>query len=190
MSFFNYLTYENMNLNFTNIPILTTERLVLRGLSEQDTGPIHQLQSDPVVNAFVGRDNSSTIEKAKAYIVKINNLIQQKECLYWAISSKKDNRFIGSVCLWNFDPENEIVEIGYEMLSEFQGNGFMSEALKAVIEFTFNTMEAKIITAFPSSDNSTSVNLLKKLHFNFENKPYNNKHENIKNITTYVLRSR
>ncbi|MBO9584773.1 MAG: GNAT family N-acetyltransferase [Flavobacterium sp.] len=178
-----------MNLNFTSIPILTTDRLLLRALKEEDFEAIHQLHSDPIVNAFVGRANVSTLENAKAYILKMDNLINKKECLYWAITSKKDQKFLGSVCLWNFDTENEIVEIGYELLSEFQSKGYMSEALKAVIEFTFNTMKADLITAFPSEDNIGSVSILKKLGFIFDEKPYNNKHENVKNITTYILKS-
>jgi len=177
-----------MNLNFTSTPVLTTERLLLRGLNEEDFQAVHQLRSDPTVNAFVGRTNSSTLESAKAYILKMNNLVDKKECLYWAITSIADKTFLGSVCLWNFDTENEIVEIGYELLSEFQSKGYMSEALKAVIEFAFTTMNAKLITAFPSADNSNSVSILKKLGFIFDDKPYNNKHDNIKNITTYILK--
>ncbi|RZJ52340.1 MAG: N-acetyltransferase [Flavobacterium sp.] len=178
-----------MNLNFTKFPTLNTERLLLRSFDEKDAEPLHQLRSDPVVNAFVGRDNSSTLESAKAYILKIEDLIQKEECMYWVIASKMDNKFIGCVCLWNYDIENEIIEIGYEMLSEFQGNGFMTEALKAVIDFSFNEMNAKLITAFPSSDNVSSVTILKKLDFVFENESYNNKHDNIENITTYTLTS-
>jgi ribosomal-protein-alanine N-acetyltransferase len=96
---------------------------------------------------------------------------------------------MGTVCLWNFDPENEIVEIGYEMLPEFQGRGIMSEAIKAVTAYTFEEIKAKIITAFPSADNVNSVAILKKLNFEFENKKYNNTHENVNNIVTYTLRN-
>ena len=74
------------------------------------------------------------------------------------------------------------------MLPEFQGKGIMTEALKSVIEFTFSEIKANIITAFPSSDNLSSVTILKKLNFEFEDKLYNNKHENVENIVTYTLR--
>ena len=95
---------------------------------------------------------------------------------------------MGAVCCWNFDLENGILEIGYELLPEFQGKGIMTEALKVVIEYTFNEMKANIITAFPSSDNLSSVTILEKLNFEIENKPYNNKHDNVANIVTYTLR--
>ncbi|WP_053004351.1 GNAT family N-acetyltransferase [Flavobacterium sp. ABG] len=177
-----------MNIDFTNFPDLPTERLHLRAISEQDAEAIHKLQSDSVVNAFVGRNITSTLESAKAYVLRMRTLVQKNECIYWVIASKDNNTFIGSICCWNFDLENEIVEIGYEMLPEFQGKGFMTEALKAVIEYTFGTIKANLITAFPSSDNNNSVAILEKLDFVFENESYNNKHQNIKNLTTYTLR--
>lgn len=74
------------------------------------------------------------------------------------------------------------------MLSEFQGKGLMSEAIQKVTEYAFDEMKAAIITAFPSSDNN-SVALLKKMNFEFEDKKYNNTHENVANSITYTLRN-
>lgn len=179
-----------MVLDFKNFPKLTTERLVLRNIEKTDADLIHQLRSDEIVNAFVGRDNSSTVEKAKDYILKIQNLIHQNECIYWVISLKENNDLIGCICLWNFDPENEIVEIGYEMQTAFQGRGIMGEAIKKIITYAFEEIKAKMITAFPSSDNIHSVALLKKLNFEPEDKKYNNTHKNIKNLVTYTLKNK
>ncbi|WP_316633960.1 GNAT family N-acetyltransferase [uncultured Flavobacterium sp.] len=161
----------------------------MRNIQNTDAALIHKLHSDPIVNAFVGRDNSSTLKNAKDYIVKMQNLIDRNECIYWVISLNGSDNLVGSVCLWNFDFENEIVEIGYEMLHDFQGKGIMSEAIKKVIEYAFEEIKAKLITAFPSADNNNSVSILKKLNFEFEDKKYNNTHANIKNLVTYTLRN-
>jgi ribosomal-protein-alanine N-acetyltransferase len=177
-----------MILDFSNFPELTTQRLILRNLASQDFELIHKLHSDPIVNSFVGRDNSSSLEKAKKYITKIDNLVTNNECIYWVITLKEDNNLIGSICLWNFDLENKIIEIGYEMLSEYQGKGYMTEALKEVIKYAFEKINSSVITAFPSSDNINSVSILKKLNFKYEDKPYNNTHLNVENLVTYTLR--
>ena len=177
-----------MKLDFNKFPKLKTQRLILRNLENQDYERIHKLHSDPIVNSFVGRDNSSNLEKAKTYIIRMNNLIAKNECLYWVITTKEKNDLIGSICLWNFDLENKIVEIGYEMLSQYQGKGFMTEALKEVVKHAFEEINSAIITAFPSSDNVNSVSILKKLNFQYEDKPYNNTHLNIENLVTYTLR--
>lgn len=178
-----------MEFNFKDFPKLITERLVLRNIKNTDVALIHKLHSDPIVNAFVGRENSSSLKKAEEYVLKMQNLIAKNECIYWTITEKGNNNLIGSICLWNFDIENDAVEIGYEMLSEFQGKGIMTEAIKKVIEYAFEKIKAKIITAFPSSDNINSVSILKKMNFQLENKKYNNTHQNIKNLVTYTLRN-
>ena len=178
-----------MEINFNNFPELVTERLILRNIENNDIELIHKLHSDPIVNAFVGRNNSSNLKLAEAYITKMHNLIAKNECIYWVVTEKGKNDLIGSVCLWNFDIENEIVEIGYEMLNEFQGKGIMTEVIKKVVEYAFTVIKPKLITAFPSSDNLSSVTLLKKLNFKLENKNYNNTHENVKNLVTYILRN-
>ncbi|MET3018977.1 GNAT family N-acetyltransferase [Flavobacterium hydatis] len=177
-----------MKLDFTEFPRLETQRLVLRSLENQDFELIHKLHSDPVVNSFVGRDNSSSLEKAQAYIIRMNNMVAKNECIYWVITTKENNDLIGSACLWNFDFENKIVEIGYEMLPDYQGKGFMTEALREVVKHAFEEINSVIITAFPSSDNVSSVSILKKLNFQHEDKPYNNTHQNVANLVTYTLR--
>jgi ribosomal-protein-alanine N-acetyltransferase len=177
-----------LNLNFIDFPRLYTERLILKKVLKKDYNFIHKLHSDPIVNAFVGRENTTTLEQAREYIERISGMVKKKECLYWAITLSNNDALIGSACCWNFDHESDIVEIGYEMLPEFQGKGYMKEALQAVLKFTFNNLKAKVITAFPSSDNINSVAILKKLNFVFENQNYNNKHVNIENIVTYTLR--
>ena len=178
-----------MELNFKDFPKLITERLILRNIENSDIELIHKLHSDPIVNTFVGRNNASNLKLAEQYVTKIQNLIVKNESIYWVITEKGKNDLIGSVCLWNYDIENEIVEIGYEMLSEFQGKGIMTEVIKKVVEYTFTIIKAKMITAFPSLDNLNSIALLKKLNFELENKNYNNRHENIKNQVTYTLRN-
>lgn len=177
-----------LNLNFTDFPTLYTDRLILRKVLRNDSNLIHKLHSDPVINAFVGRENVATLKQAQEYIERINGMVKKKECLYWVITLSNNDTLIGSVCCWNFDHESDIVEIGYEMLPDFQRKGYMKEALQAVLELTFNNLKAKVITAFPSSDNINSVTILKKLNFVVENLIYNNKHLNINNMVTYTLR--
>lgn len=109
-----------MVLDFKKFPQLITERLVLRNIENTDAELIHKLRSDEVVNKFVGRDNSSTLAKAKEFIFKIQNLVEKNEGLYWIIRLKENNDLIGTVCLWNFDLENEIVEIDTKCCPNFK----------------------------------------------------------------------
>ncbi len=179
-----------MNLDFSTFPILKTERLILRQLTNKDAKQIHKLRSDPSVNRFIGRTNSTGVEEATEFIKKIVELVQNNQGMYWVIVLKDNTDLIGTICYWNFDVDNEIVEMGYEMLPEFQGKGIMIEAVKRVIEYGFKEMKAKTITALPSADNKSSIALLKKAKFNIDNKSFTNTHENVDNTITYILENK
>jgi len=179
-----------LTLNFSDFPKLTTERVLLRRICAEDLESIHQLRSDQAVNIMIGRETPVNLSQSSEFIIKIEDLVEKRECLYWVLATKEENSLIGTICCWNFDVQNEIVEIGYEMLPEFRGRGLMKEALNKVIEYTFEGLNAKLITAFPSGVNENSVAILKALNFQLEDKSYNNKHTNVADMVTYVLKRR
>lgn len=175
--------------DFSIFPVLSTERLTLRSIADEDLELIHELRSDPVVNVLVGRDQNPTLESTKNFISKIEQLVQNNESMYWIITLKGETDLIGSVCLWNFDLQNDIVEVGYEMRAAFQGKGIMTEALNAVVEYAFRNLQAKMVTALPSADNIKSVALLKKMNFQLVPETCNNTHTDVENVVTYVMKN-
>lgn len=176
------------NLDFSIFPVIKTSRLVLRELSAQDALQIHALRSDPKIAAMTGRTPSTGIEDAMAHIYKIGKLVENNASIYWAISLLDSPSLIGTICLWNFDTENAIAEIGYELLPDFQGKGFMREAIAAVIKYGFEELKIKTITAFPSANNISSVKVLKMAGFKRDGKTYPNSHDDsVDNMATFSL---
>ncbi|WP_051292660.1 GNAT family N-acetyltransferase [Olivibacter sitiensis] len=176
-----------MNTNFSIFPVLETVRLNLRRLSFSDAQAIYQLRSDPKVARLTGKEPFTSINDAIAYIQKIERLFKEHACVFWAISYKGESALIGAICFWNYDVDNSSLEIGYELLPEFQKKGIMAEGLAAVINFGFEKMEADMITAFPSAHNPASVKILEKLNFRLIPKTFQHTHENVERMLTYVL---
>ena len=56
-------------------------------------------------------------------------------------------------------------EIGYELLTNFQGQGIMQEAAEKVVDYAFNTIKVQKIEAIFHRYNQRSINLLEKLLF-------------------------
>ena len=46
---------------------------------------------------------------------------------------------IGTICFWNESADRKSAELGYELHPEYQGNGYMDEAMKEVIGFAFRS---------------------------------------------------
>lgn len=147
------------------MPLLSTERLHLRGLLDSDTPQIMAIRSNPEVNKYLGRSNDITIDEARSFIKKIEGIVSRSEGFYWAVTLKEDNDLIGTICYWNLEPVDKKAEIGYELYPDQQGKGLMQEALSAVLTYGFETANFEIITAFPVEGNESSVKLLVKNGF-------------------------
>lgn len=171
------------NRSFTPFPILTTERLTLRQLSTNDGQNIFALRSDTEINKYLDRQESKTIEDAINFINKFNDSIKNNESIYWAITLTDSKIFVGTICLFDFSNEKNKCEIGYELLTNFQGQGIMKEAIRTVIDYAFQTMRIKKIEAFTHNGNQSSTKLLTK--FDFKKSTENDK-EN-PNLNIYTL---
>ncbi len=154
-----------VNRNFTPFPILTTERLTLRQLSIDDQQNIFALRSDGEINKYLDRAPSKTIEDAINFINKVNDNIQKNNSIYWVIILTKRKTFVGTICLFDFSNGKNKCEIGYELSTNFQGQGIMKEATEKVINYAFQTIRLQKIEAFTHNGNRNSIKLLNKLDF-------------------------
>ena len=162
-----------LNRTFATFPVLITERLTLRQLTMNDEQEIFTLCSDREINKYLDRQVSQTIEDARNFINKINELIHTNESLYWAITLSDKNNLVGTICLFSFSDEHDKCEIGYELLTNFQGQGIMKEAVEKVIDYAFNTINVQKIEASFHRDNLSSRRLLDKFSFKQSNKVEN-----------------
>lgn len=158
-----------MITQFTSFPKITTERLILRELKKEDANEIFFLRTDERVNQFLDRKKATVLQDALDHIQKIETGIAKHQWMYWAISMKEPHSLIGTIGLFNVNNEKRIAEIGYELNPAFFGQGIMQEAIEPVIQFAFEQMNVKTLTAFTKSDNEKSVNLLKRNHFTLDN---------------------
>ncbi len=160
-----------LNRNFTTFPILKTERLTLRQPVLNDEQEIFTLRSDSKINKYLDRQICNTIDDARNFINKVNENIKINNSLYWAITLNDKNRLVGTICLFGFSIENDKCEIGYELLTDFQGQGIMKEAAEKVIDYAFNTIKVQKIEAFLHRENQSSIKLLEKFPFRNSNEP-------------------
>jgi len=152
-------------LNFSPFPTLHTERLTLRKMTPGDADELLRLRSDERVIEHLGFLKMTTREQALRYIEKMKSGQQNNEFLNWVVSSNDDLKFLGTVVIWNISTENHRAETGYMLHHEFQGKGYMNEAMKQVIKFGFNTIGLHSIEAIVSPENKASVQLLSRLDF-------------------------
>ena len=154
--------------NFKPFPSLSSQRLRLRKLEPQDQQEIYFLRSNEQVNLHLDREPAHSIEDAQAFIEKISVVIEQNKGLYWGICLKENPKLIGTICYFDFSSANESAEIGYELHPFYQGKGIMQEAITTVLQYGFQVLHLKAITAFPTADNASSIRLLERNGFRRE----------------------
>jgi ribosomal-protein-alanine N-acetyltransferase len=72
---------------------------------------------------------------------------------------------------WN--PSESTIDVGYDMKEAFWGNGYMQEAIEAIVKSVIHELRVKQINAHIFIENDKSINLVKRLGFNFSGIEYN-----------------
>lgn len=155
-------------MNYSNhdgFPRLRTERLNFRPLTIHDADDIYFLRSDKKINEYLIRKQASCRQDALDFILMIQKNFSLNQWLYWALSLHSHSKLAGTICLFNIDAECTTAELGYELMPDYQGKGFMQEAVVQVLDYGFSQLELHSITATVHVDNTKSIRLLEKNGF-------------------------
>ena len=82
----------------------------------------------------------------------------------WKMILKKEGTYVGDIG-FKGPQRNNAVEIGYGVLKEYEGQGFATEAVKALTEWTFLNNEIYFVEAETAPDNIASQRVLQKNGF-------------------------
>jgi RimJ/RimL family protein N-acetyltransferase len=154
-----------LELNFDPFPILRTERLLLRKITEEDADQIFFLRSDGEVLQYLDRDPITSIDDALQWIRMIDAGVRSNEYIAWALSLKNEKELVGTISFWNIKREHYRSEIGYALHPLQQGKGLMQEAMAIVLDYGFKTMNLHSVEANVNPQNVSSIKLLERNNF-------------------------
>lgn len=143
----------------------STERLILRSLTEYDAPEILAIRSNASINEFLQRNPPKNSFEALDFILNIKRKTAKNEILFLGIFLQNSPKLVGSICLWNFAKDRETAELGYELLPEFHGKGIMSEAVVFILNYGFKDLHLNKIEAFTNKNNLSSIKLLLRNKF-------------------------
>jgi ribosomal-protein-alanine N-acetyltransferase len=157
-----------MEINFTEFPMLETERLVLRKFDKMDINDIYELRTCERVMKYMDAPPMESLEETERFLNYILKTYEDGEGINWVISLKGSERMIGYIGFWRFDRGNYRGEIGYALKKDFWNMGLMSEAVNRIIKFAFESMPLNSIEGNVNPFNIPSIKLLEKSKFNRE----------------------
>lgn len=141
---------------------LENEKLVLRKPDPEDLGFLYSIENDSEF-WFV----SDTRTPFSRWQIKQNiensiyDIYTSKE-LRLIIESKQDNKSLGIVDLFEYDPFNLRAGLGIVICSEYQCNNIAAEALRLVIDYSFSILGLKQLWCNIDEANIASINLFEK----------------------------
>lgn len=149
-------------------PTISTNRLSLREITEQDVDQFFEVFSNAEVMRYWSTPPLPDKDAASKQIAEIQDLIARRQMLKWGVALKDSDQLIGSVTLFHPDFTHRRVELGYALGRTYWRQGYMLEALQAVLKYAFETLNFHRLEADVDPRNDASVRTLERLGFQRE----------------------
>ncbi len=148
-------------------PVLETERLVLRPPRMEDAAAVlASYARDEEATRYLNLPRNQTLEEAEEFIRARLRKMEEGAAFTWAITRRGEGeRLIGMIEL---RPNGFKADFGYVIARPFWGQGLMTEALRAVLDFAFTLPGMYRVWAVCDVDNVGSARVMEKAGLSFE----------------------
>ena len=146
---------------------IETSRLILRHFIDSDAVAVSYNSKQPSVMRFMSDMHKETKEVARSWIHHINEYLFDitKPFVLLAIVRKADAKCMGCIFIHLKEEWDNTIEMGYYIADEYQDNGYVTEAGKAMIWWFFEKAGYDELSAFVKPENIASRRVIEKLGF-------------------------
>ena len=145
---------------------LETDRLILRDYTESDFDAYYKLKTDDKTMYYMQDIKLDLVDDARAEFKEVLADIKKpdREFYFLHMELKDTHEQVGSVGYTVTDntPVGKLVHLGYFTYPKFWGNGYMSEAVKKVLEFAFTKDNVYRVTTGCLAENIGSERVMQK----------------------------
>ncbi|MCA9948288.1 MAG: GNAT family N-acetyltransferase [Anaerolineales bacterium] len=148
-----------------------TERLTIRGPLPGDGKELHTAVSESQAEIKPWLPWAVNVMSAEDYEARVRDgqlKFLAREDLWLMLMLKGTHTIIGNSGLHRIDWSVPKFEIGYWLRSGFVGQGFMTEAVKAITNFAFDQLGAKRVEIQCDSLNVRSAAVARRLNYTHE----------------------
>ncbi len=143
---------------------IETERLRLRRSLPEDAETISAYRSDPEVHVHQGWERTDP-DGVRAEISRMIDRLpgQPGGWVQLSVEERATGRLVGDVGLSLADSEPGVVKVGYTIAPAFQGKGYATEAIRALVDYAFDKLDAQVVRAYASAENAASIRVAEKV---------------------------
>lgn len=155
-------------IDWLSLPAINAERVALRWITQDDVDSLYSIFSDAEVMRYWSSPPLAGREEAATLVDKIHDNFRERTYFQWGIARQTDDRVIGTTTLFHLDLSNRRAEIGYALGRDHWGQGYIQEALNALLAFAFNELNLHRLEADVDPRNARSIRTLERLGFQKE----------------------
>lgn len=143
---------------------LVTERLLLRRSRPEDAETISEYRSDPDVHVHQGWDRTD-VEGVRAEIEEMTRRAPGEPggWVQLSVEERASGHLVGDVGLSRAEGEPGVIKVGYTIAPEHQRRGYATEAIRALVGYAFDTLDAEVVRAYASAENTPSIRVAEKV---------------------------
>ena len=151
-------------------PILATKRLRLRPFRGSDVPAMHALYGDADNLRYWNTPPSPSLDATRR-TMRWHLGYRPRNYVLWAVEESKSGQVIGMINYHHRNLHEKRVDVGWLILPQHQGKGFMTEAGRALLRHLFDDLGVHKVEALILRANKTSSALAKRLGFRLEGGP-------------------
>jgi RimJ/RimL family protein N-acetyltransferase len=144
---------------------IETARLRVRLLEETDLADLFEVNGDAEVTRFLPYATWESPATGNAWYKRMMDLQAAATALQFVVVRKDFEKAIGTCLIFRHDEPSARAELGFVLGREHWGGGYMTEALTALIDCTFENMGMRRLEAEANPRNTASGRLLRRLGF-------------------------
>ncbi len=149
-------------------PTLTTDRLRLRPVADDDRGALYALQSDAHVLRYWDDPPWTDPARAAQFVEACRRMADEGSGVRLAIERPADGTFIGWCALSGYDSVHRSARLTVCLAEASWGQGYAVEALAALLDWAFDTLDLNRVQAEADTRNTACGRVLDRLGFTRE----------------------
>jgi ribosomal-protein-alanine N-acetyltransferase len=146
-------------------PVLRTERLVMRQITESDGEGLFGIFADDQVTEHYAWDTFTGIEQGRELAARTAEQHRQREAIRWGLLLPASLHIIGTCGYTRWNQDNQFAVLGYDLARPYWRRGLMSEAVAAVLRLGFEQTALHRVEATVMVGNIASAAVLTRAGF-------------------------
>jgi [ribosomal protein S5]-alanine N-acetyltransferase len=147
---------------YRSLPRLETPRLIIRQATQKDVTDIFVYSSDTEVTRYLRWRPHQTIPETKKYIDEVLRQYNEGRDGPWLLENKNNHIVIGQIHLMEIEIKHQKAKVGFVLSKSYWNKGFMTEALRMILEYSFRDLGMNRIEGWCVAQNRAGMKVMEK----------------------------